>query len=84
MEESIKTDIIVDYVGGSFENNYLKTNTEPLKYGYTNFGIAPSFVMQKEDWTLNIGAVFYSLDNENSNKLYVYPKFNASYKVVGT
>jgi hypothetical protein len=34
---------------------------------------------------LNIGAaVFYSLDNENSNnKLYVYPKFNASYKVVG-
>jgi hypothetical protein len=26
MEESIKTDIIVD-VGGSFENNYLKTNT---------------------------------------------------------
>jgi hypothetical protein len=38
--------------------------------------------MQKEDWTLNIGAaVFYSLDNENSNnKLYVYPKFNA-YKV---
>jgi hypothetical protein len=85
MEESIKTDIIVDYVGGSFENNYSKTNTQPLKYGYTNFGIAPSFVMQKEDWTLNIGAaVFYSLDNENSsNKLYVYPKFNASYKVVG-
>jgi hypothetical protein len=34
---------------------------------------------------LNIGAaVFYSLDNENSNnKLYVYPKFNASYKVGG-
>jgi hypothetical protein len=36
MDESIKTDITVDYVGGSFEN-YLKTNTEPLKYGYTNF-----------------------------------------------
>jgi hypothetical protein len=45
MDESIKTDITVDYVG-SFENNYLKTNTEPLKYGYTNFG-TPSFVMQK-------------------------------------
>jgi hypothetical protein len=85
MDELIKADITVDYVGGSFENNYLKTNTAPLKYGYTNFGIAPSFVMQKEDWTLNIGAkVFYSLDNENSsNKLYVYPQINASYKVVG-
>jgi hypothetical protein len=32
MDESIKTDITVDYVG-SFENNYLKTNTEPLKMG---------------------------------------------------
>jgi hypothetical protein len=85
MDESIKTDITVDYVGGSFENNYFKTNTEPLKYGYTNFGIAPSFVMHKEDWTLDIGAaVFYSLDTENSsNKLFVYPKINASYKVVG-
>jgi hypothetical protein len=49
------------------------------------FWYSSSFVMQKEDWTLNIGAkVFYSLDNENSsNKLYVYPNFNASYKVVG-
>jgi hypothetical protein len=56
-----------------------------VKYGFTNFGIAPSFVMQKEDWTLNIGAaVFYSLDNQNSNnKFLVYPRFNASYKVVG-
>jgi hypothetical protein len=36
--------------------------------------VAPSFCDAKEDWTLNIGAVFYSLDNENSNnKLYVYP-----------
>ncbi|TDE06078.1 TonB-dependent receptor [Flavobacterium hiemivividum] len=85
MDESIKTDITVDYVGGSFENNYLKTNAQPIKYGYTNFGISPSFVMQKEDWTLNIGAsIFYSLDNENSNnQIYLYPQFNASYKVVG-
>jgi hypothetical protein len=44
---SIKTDIIDYYVGGSFENNYLKTNTE-LKYGYTNFGIAPGFDAKKK------------------------------------
>jgi hypothetical protein len=85
MESAVKTNIIVDYLGGSFKKNYLNTNTEPLKYGFTNFGIAPSFVMQKEDWTLNIGAgLFYSLDNEHSNnKLFVYPQINASYKVVG-
>jgi outer membrane receptor protein involved in Fe transport len=85
MESAVKTDIIVDYVGGSFKKDYSNTNTQPVKYGFTNFGVAPSFVMQKEDWTLNIGAaVFYSLDNQNSNnKFLVYPRFNASYKVVG-
>ena len=85
MESAVKTDLIVDYVGGSFKKDYSNANTQPIKYGFTNFGVAPSFVMQKEDWTLNIGAaVFYSLDNQNSNnKFLVYPKFNASYKVVG-
>jgi hypothetical protein len=85
MESAVKTDLIVDYVGGSFKKDYSNTNTQAVKYGFTNFGIAPSFVMQKEDWTLNIGAaVFYSLDNQNSNnKFLVYPRFNASYKVVG-
>ena len=85
LESAVKTNIIVDYVGGSFKKNYSNTNTERVKYGFTNFGIAPSFVMQEDDWTLNIGAgLFYSLDNVNSNnKFLVYPQFNASYKVVG-
>lgn len=85
LESAVKTDLLVDYVGGSFKNNYSKTNTERLKYGFTNFGIVPSFVMQQEDWTLNIGAgLFYSMDNvKSNNKFLVYPQFNASYKVVG-
>ena len=85
MDSAVKTNIIVDYVGGSFKNNYLNTNTTRVKYGFTNFGIVPSFVMQQDDWTLNIGAgLFYSLDNVNSNnKFLVYPQINASYKVVG-
>lgn len=84
MEESVKTNIIVDYVGGSFEKNYMN-NMQSLKYGYTNLGISPSFVMQQDDWTLNLGAsLFYSINNENSNnKFFVYPNINASYKVVG-
>lgn len=84
MEEAVKTNIIVDYVGGSFEKNYMN-NAQLLKYGYTNLGISPSFVMQQDDWTLNLGAsVFYSIDTENSNnKFFVYPNINASYKVVG-
>ena len=84
MDSAVKTDLLVDYVGGSFEKNYLN-NMQTLKYGFTNFGVSPSFVMLKDDWTLNIGAsVIYSLDNENNNnKFFIYPKFNASYKVVG-
>lgn len=85
MDEAIKTNIIVDYVGGSFDKNYQNTNSQVMKYGFTNFGISPTFVMQEDDWTLNIGAaLFYSLDNEHSNnKFFVYPQINASYKVVG-
>ncbi|MES2574158.1 MAG: TonB-dependent receptor [Bacteroidota bacterium] len=80
---AIKTNLIVDYLGGSFKNDYL--NTASIKYGFTNFGIAPSFSMKEDDWTFNLGAgVFYSLDSEDSNsKFLVYPQINASYKVVG-
>jgi len=85
MGQSINTDIIVDHVSGSFEHNYERNNAGPLKYSLTNFGIEPSFVVHENDWTLELGAgLFYGLDSENSgNKFYVYPKINASYKLVG-
>ena len=82
-DKAVKTNVIIDYLGGSFSKDY--SNTNAIKYGYTNIGIAPSFVMNQDDWTVHLGAgIFYSLDNQNSkNKLYVYPQINASYKVVG-
>lgn len=85
MDQSINTNIIVDHVSGSFEHNYARDNTEPLKYSLTNFGVEPSFVILENDWTLELGAgLFYGLDTENSgNKFYIYPKVNASYKLVG-
>jgi hypothetical protein len=85
MDHSINTNVIVDHVSGSFEHNYERDNTQPLKYSLTNFGIEPSFVILENDWTLELGAgLFYGLDSENSgNKFYIYPKVNASYKLVG-
>ena len=85
LEQSINTNIIVDHVTGTFENNYFKNNINPLKYSFTNLGIEPSFVVNENDWTLELGAgIFYSLDSENNgNKLFLYPKVNASYKLVG-
>lgn len=81
----INTDVVLDYVGGSFENNYLKTNLEPLKYSIVNFGLVPRFEIKEDDWTLQIGArLFSSFDTQASkSKLYFYPNFKASYKVVG-
>lgn len=85
MDQAIKTKVIVDHVSGSFKNNYAQDNVDRLKYSFTNVGIEPSFVINENEWTLELGAgVFYSADSENSgNKFYIYPKVNASYKLVG-
>lgn len=85
MDQAVNTNVIIDHVSGSFENNYENNNTAPLKYSITNFGVEPSFVITENEWTLELGAgLFYSLDSENSsNKLFFYPKVNASYKLVG-
>jgi hypothetical protein len=85
MDEAIKTKVIVDYLDGSFKKNYFETNTADIKYGFTNLGIVPSFVMKRDDWTIDIGAgLVYSMGKENNtNKFYVYPSVTASYKVVG-
>ena len=83
LSQKIKTNFIVDYLGGKFEKDFRGTN--PINYGFTNFGIHPSVAVNKNDWAVNIGAsVFYSADNENStSKLFLYPQVNASLKVVG-
>ena len=81
--KTIKTSLIVDYVGGSFANDLAEITS--IDYGYTNFGLNPSFAIRKDDWNINIGAsVFYSLDTKyDDNQLLFYPQVNASLKVVG-
>ncbi|WP_026713363.1 TonB-dependent receptor [Flavobacterium daejeonense] len=83
-DQFVKTDIIVDYVGGSFAENYENTNTEKLKYGFTNIGIAPSLNLQENGWDVNLGVkLFYSMDREGSdNRFLIYPNINVSYPVV--
>lgn len=81
--KKIKTNFIFDYLGGNFVKNYAGSSS--INYGFSNFGIHPSIVVNKNDWALNFGAsVFYSVDIQNStNKLFVYPQVNASLKIVG-
>jgi outer membrane receptor protein involved in Fe transport len=58
-----------------------------LKYTYTNVGAHPSFRVNRDEWTIDLGvAAFYSmgkLDSESDSKLFLYPAVNASVKVVG-
>jgi hypothetical protein len=79
---TIKTKLMVDYLGGSFKKDY--TNLTSINYGYTNLGIHPSIAMNRNDWSFNLGAAaFYSIDIENKkNKFFVYPQINASIALV--
>ncbi len=79
-----RTNIIVDYIGGNFDKNYFNTNVQASKYGFVNLGLNPNYIINKDDWTISLGAnLFYSSDTVNSNgKFFVYPQVNASLKLV--
>ncbi|HEY0047204.1 MAG TPA: TonB-dependent receptor [Flavobacterium sp.] len=79
----VKTNIIVDYLSGTFDQDLTGIANSP--YSYTNIGIHPSFNLIRDDWSINFGAAaFFSMDMENSdNNIYIYPQVNASLNVVG-
>jgi len=81
-DKAIKMNLILDYLGGSFKKEY--SNSNPIQYGCTNLGIAPSFELHEQGWIVNIGAsLFYKLDTKNKNNQFlIYPKINALYHVV--
>ncbi len=83
LDEKINATFIFDYLNGSFDQTYL--GGESYKYGNTNIGFHPSFQLNQEDLSVNLGAAFfYSVANEGGdNKFFIYPQINASYKVVG-
>ncbi|MBA0883267.1 porin family protein [Flavobacterium undicola] len=83
-DQLVKTDIIVDYVGGSFDKNYEETNIAKIKYGFTNLGISPSFNINENGWNVKLGAsLFYSIDKMGAdNKFLIYPNVSVSYPVV--
>lgn len=81
--ELIKTTVDVDYVGGTFENNYLETGG--IDYSILKAGISPSLVILRDDLTVNFGAaIYYGLDAENSsNDIFIYPRITAQYRLSG-
>ncbi|MEO0572403.1 MAG: TonB-dependent receptor [Bacteroidota bacterium] len=91
MEVPISSEIVnfkgkVDYVGGEFNNATLNNtvNTTGLGYGHLITGVTPSFVVLRDELTLNLGANFvYGTDLERSNgSFFIYPAVTASYRVL--
>lgn len=81
--ELFHTNVILDYVGGSFDRDYFMP--EGINYSSLNVGLNSSLVVLRDDVTLNLGAaVYYSRDIENSDGgIYVYPMVTASYRMAG-
>jgi len=80
----IKTEFIVDYLGGEFKQTL--GDLYGFKYGYTNIGVHPSFSIVKDGWALDLGAAaFYSMamEGDGDSKFFIYPQVAASYKLVG-
>ena len=85
MNQKIKADFVVDYVGGSFDRMY-DIDSE-LKYSTIIAGTKPSILYQQDDLSVQIGAgVYYATtksNGESDGKIFIYPNIKASYKLVG-
>jgi len=81
-DHELVTDIKIDYLGGSFDRNYL--TTDELNYGNFQLGFAPSYQIKEKDLTVDFGATFYYFNDTevDKNKFYIYPNIKASYRLV--
>jgi len=82
-EQKIKTDFVIDYCSGSFDQTYSGGNS--LKYGFTNIGFQPNIKINKGDLSMNVGAAFfYSAAQKGAeSKVFIYPKVTGTFKLVG-
>lgn len=86
-EYKISTDyingaILIDFVSGKFNQNYLAT--DDIAYGFLTFGIGPNYEILRDNLSVNIGAkVYYTFDFENStNSFKFYPNLTASFNLI--
>lgn len=71
----------VDYLSGSFKQNY--NQAEGLNYNYLNLGLIPAIAFGTDDISISLGvAGYFGMDTKNSNSEFsLYPKVKASYRI---
>ncbi|WP_299364605.1 TonB-dependent receptor [Winogradskyella sp.] len=81
-DEAINTDFYIDYIGGSFDNNF--DNTSGIDYGNVTLGLSPSYQLKQDDLTVNLGVRFVFLNDTelSDNKFFIYPNISATYRLV--
>jgi len=80
--ETINTEFYIDYIGGSFDRDF--NNTDEIRYGNVTFGLSPSYQLKQDDLTVDLGVslVFLNDTEFSDNKFFIYPNFEASYRLV--
>ena len=80
--ETINTEFYIDYIGGSFDRDF--NNTGEIRYGNVTFGLSPSYQLKQDDLTVDLGVslVFLNDTEFSDNKFFIYPNFEASYRLV--
>ena len=80
--EIIYTELLFDYLQGSFDQNFLQTTD--INYAFFNIGLSPDFEILRENLTVNAGLrLYYSFTNaqDEKSKFYIYPNITASFKI---
>lgn len=81
-DEIVETVVSIDYLGGSFENDYF--NTTKINYGNFQLGLAPTYQLKQDDLTVNLGVTLTYLNDTEASKssFFIYPNISASYRLV--
>lgn len=81
-DETVSTVLSLDYLGGSFDNNYF--DATEINYGNIQLGLAPTYQLKQDNLTVNLGVTLTYLNDTEASKssFFIYPNISASYRLV--
>lgn len=79
----IEAEVFVDYLAGGFDTDYSGILTSN-DYGNFMIGLAPSYQLNRDDLTINLGVrlTYFNNTEISESKFYVHPNIDASYRLV--
>ncbi|WP_407557626.1 TonB-dependent receptor [Winogradskyella sp. 4-2091] len=81
-DADIDAEVFLDGISGSFDADY--DGIGELNYGNFMIGLAPSYQLNKDDLTINLGVRLTFLNDTelSKSKFYIHPNVDASYRLV--